>query len=125
MDLSTPTAADLTLPDGTLAGTGAGGITPQKKKRRRWPSAFFAHLRILQNQQQPQGHQQLLVGVLPEQEEQQSQKQQVPGIHAVQMPSVQEVAQKARQPVAPVSAEDGGGSKGPLSQKPPSEWVPL
>lgn len=43
------------------------------------PAACFLHL---QDQQQAQGHQQLFIRALPEEEEEDGQQQQVPGIHA-------------------------------------------
>ena len=50
-------------------------------------ACFFCHL---QDQQQAQGHQQLFIRALPEEEDEDGQQQQVPGIHTAQVKLVQQ-----------------------------------
>ena len=67
-------------------------------------ACFFCHL---QDQQQAQGHQQLFIRALPEEEEEDGQQQQVPGIHTAQVKLVQQMPEQAAEAVRPILA--GGG----------------
>lgn len=49
---------------------------------------------FLQNQQQSDGDQDLLIGLLPEQEKEDQQKQQIPGVDVPQMEPGQQPVQK-------------------------------
>ena len=55
----------------------------------------------LQDQQQAQGHQQLLVRPLPEEKVEDGQKQQVPGVQAVQVKLVQQPPEQTGEAVPP------------------------
>ena len=64
----------------------------------------------LQDQQQAQGHQQLLVRPLPEEKVEDGQKQQVPGVQAVQVKLVQQPPEQAGAAVPPAIVLGGGTS---------------